>query len=365
MFAADAASHPVIGGMGDSNALTLLSQLHEAHTAFIYVDVDLGFFAPNTSEITGQTNENLQVTLPSPDISYAALIDTQSSLLYAWLADMLVAMETTPKSTSYGQRQMLKDPDAWSPFREKARSRCVITRPDGPFASSRIYTHSGIFSAVIFRGILFSSEVMESVSHGCFFPTLESWHTFVDSYSTRPDRDKYICWPCPYGHTNPRKISNVPTFWLSSIDLHKKLGSSPSSPDAPSFLTLIKWIQAHRLLNEQKGFPSFGKLNSYLLVVDLVYSSQVKLPSLQEVADATQYLNMGAANGLQKLGLVDHNVSVASAFIQLHHAMEQKVDACRERMGYDMFVTEHSLCLSLALVCPTRFSPRGRTGLID
>ena len=39
----------------------------------------------------------------------------------------------------------------------------------------------------------------------------------------------------------------------------------------------------------------------------------------------------------------DH-ITVAEAFQRLHQEVDRKVDACRERMRYDMFVTEHALC---------------------
>ncbi|THV03158.1 hypothetical protein K435DRAFT_651773 [Dendrothele bispora CBS 962.96] len=234
---------------------------------------------------------------------------------------------------------MLHDTDRWCPFRELGTSRKLALRNDGPFDYSRIRTHEGIFSALIFRGILFASPIMERFNRSCYFHDLQDWNTWRASVANISD--KVICDPCPYGPSRHCVIENAVTFWESSELLHVYLGDDPG---CRSFSDVIDWVTTHHLEDDQKAFPSFGNLNSYLLAIDLVYAGRLDAPTLEELALVVQKLNKGAANALRKMGLVSDKCSVAEVFKRFHTKMVDALSMHRDRMRYDIFTTEHGLC---------------------
>ncbi|KAF8582091.1 hypothetical protein K439DRAFT_1299465, partial [Ramaria rubella] len=63
-----------------------------------------------------------------------------------------------PHSTDNSLMKKIKEyPDFYMPFRELAPSQLQATNPQGPFEHNYIRTRSGVFSALIYRGITYTA----------------------------------------------------------------------------------------------------------------------------------------------------------------------------------------------------------------
>ncbi|KAK7460805.1 hypothetical protein VKT23_008734 [Stygiomarasmius scandens] len=342
-FSLEAKDHPVIGKSPSPEASELLRLLYEAHIRFLYAD---GSVIPTDGSHNGPSYTPFSnpgtTTLPSssaPQTDQSILIDTHVSAFKDWLIDMYDAATLSLSTVNMQQQRMVRNMDGWCPFREMGTSRKVALRPNGPFEPHRISTREGIFSALVFRGILFGSQVMKDFNRSCYFRNLEDWSEWRASLAHVPDSD--ICHPCPYGPSRGRVIKNIADFWESSQILHEFLGDRP---DCRMFSDVVDWVASHRLPDQRMAFPSFGTLGSYLLAVDLVYSGRLQSPTLDELALMVQSLDRGAANALRKMHPVSGQFNVADAYKQFHHKVVQALPTYKDRMGYDIFTTEHALC---------------------
>ncbi|KAJ4496220.1 hypothetical protein C8J55DRAFT_402488, partial [Lentinula edodes] len=232
------------------------------------------------------------------------------------------------------------DSDSSCPFRELAQSRRQVSSPNG------LYTHhsrEGIFSALLFRGILFNTEALHETRHLGFFESFEIWTQFKAQHADRGE--KYICNPCAYGTTKGRVSTNDKNFWIASEILFEKL----QDPNI-SFTTIWQFVVNARDHHNKKLFPSFGDLSAYLLTVDLTYAQWIPWPDLDEVAQAVFVLAKGALHGLQKIGLVSADSytkeEVVEGFKMLYRFLDEdpKFKTIKQAVVFDPFMVEHALC---------------------
>ncbi|KAF9067414.1 hypothetical protein BDP27DRAFT_1149941, partial [Rhodocollybia butyracea] len=191
---------------------------------------------------------------------------------------------------------IFKNLDKNCPFRELAPGRVKVTSLNGTFTSQNINSHPGIFSALIFRGILFNTEALRELDHSGFFPSLAAWKTFEASH--RHKGKTYLVDKLAYGRTNARSTKNADQFWDASKYLHAKL-SEPSI----SFLSIRSYISDTRMSDKKPMFPTFGPLVAYLLAVDLVYAGRLPHPTVHKLATVVSKLGKGAAKAIVKMGL--------------------------------------------------------------
>ncbi|KAF5351438.1 hypothetical protein D9758_013518 [Tetrapyrgos nigripes] len=81
-------------------------------------------------------------------------------------------------------------------------SHQITTDPDG-LTRARLTTRSGIFSALLFRGVLFGSDVMHASPHSCYFTGLSDWQGFAVGCAHSPS---FLCNPNPYGSCANRSL---------------------------------------------------------------------------------------------------------------------------------------------------------------
>ncbi|KAJ3926508.1 MAG: hypothetical protein NXY57DRAFT_905541 [Lentinula lateritia] len=239
------------------------------------------------------------------------------------------------------QIHVLNNLDRNCPFRELATSRLKVQQADGLFDHHQINTREGIFSGLIFRGILFNTPTLRELDNGGFFDSWEAWKQFVLHHEQKGD--DYLCNKSAFGRTNGRSHHNAHRFWIASAKLHAKL-QEPSI----TFTQIIDYIANTKGDDSKSLFVTFGVLSAYLFAVDLVYAGCIPHPSLQEIAAIIPKLDKGALHGLLNLGFASSSseVEIVPAFITLFHRLDcdQKLLPIKKQIGFDFFMLEHSLC---------------------
>ncbi|KAJ4464251.1 hypothetical protein C8J55DRAFT_442642 [Lentinula edodes] len=261
-----------------------------------------------------------------------------------WLVEIAEAyIQSLPTSTdklTAEQRRILDNSDSSCPFRELAHSRCQVSGPDGPFVH---HSPEGIFSALLFRGILFNTEALRETGHSGFFESFEAWSQFKSHHIPRGEH--YICNPSAYGTTKGRVVANDEQFWNASKALWEKL----LEPEI-SFTSIWRYIANAKNDQRKKLFPSFGNLSSYLLVADFAYAQWVPWPDIDEVAQAVFTLNKGALHGLQKMQLIPASSytqkDVEESFKVLYQFLDKDpmFALVKTAVVFDPFMVEHALC---------------------
>ncbi|KAJ3812129.1 hypothetical protein F5876DRAFT_38110 [Lentinula aff. lateritia] len=240
------------------------------------------------------------------------------------------------------QQKILKNTDRHCPFRELSMSRCKIMEQNGPFSPHNIYSREGIFSGLVFRGILFNTDALQEHAGCGFFESWDAWKQFVAAHQDK--KENYMCNPHVYGRTNGRSPSNAQHFWIGSEILHKKLLQEPNI----TFTEIVDFIATAKGLDKKTLFPTFGILTAYLFTVDLVYAGRAPIPSLEEVAKMVCKLDKGGSRGLMKIGVASDSSpkQIAGGFMELFHFLDQdkEFSHIKHKVIFDPFMLEHSLC---------------------
>jgi hypothetical protein len=71
----------------------------------------------------------------------------------------------------------------------------------GPFTEERVRMCEGLFSALIFHGILFGSDILDDPALGLFYDSLEDWESSVEG-----EDDNYMCNKASYFLYIPKKL---------------------------------------------------------------------------------------------------------------------------------------------------------------
>ena len=107
-----------------------------------------------------------------------------------------------------------------------------------------------------------------------------------------------------------------------------------------NFLKLYKLFQS---------LPAFGKLTSYLLVVDYAIAGRATIPNILDMGYLLGQINAGGLKGLQKLGwphLTNQMTDdIVIAFEKVYLELESRIPLhCQNQMDFGVFFVEHSLC---------------------
>ncbi|KAI4517943.1 hypothetical protein K525DRAFT_273120 [Schizophyllum commune Loenen D] len=219
------------------------------------------------------------------------------------------------------------------PFRERAPSRQRICRDDGPFHPDRVLTRAGIFSILVFRGILFASEkLLEDEELTPTFADLEAFERWRGTGS----EDKF-CVKNAYGQTNLRNTRNASRFWDSSKSILPYFNAKKTP------LSFSETVQKIRTVY------TFGPLVAYLTAVDLAYAGQVQHPTSVDIAT---YSTMGAMRGMGKLGLPHATPEQrAQTFEALYQSMTEEItEEEKHHWVWDRALLEHALSVEVVLV---------------
>lgn len=131
------------------------------------------------------------------------------------LQTLPIVNEPTPQADDDELQALIKsDLDRYLPFRELAPSRQRVCKPEGPFDPEYITTKSGIFSALIFRGITFSAPAVFE-DHDNRFDDLRKWQLYADV--PEKEHQKRFVNMRAYGAANKyRHPSAAVSYWAGS-----------------------------------------------------------------------------------------------------------------------------------------------------
>ncbi|KAK1219138.1 hypothetical protein PQX77_018149 [Marasmius sp. AFHP31] len=238
--------------------------------------------------------------------------------------------------------------DSWLPARNKAPSRAQILREDGPFDPRYCRTRGQLFSALIFRGILFNTHAIHNREHTFHFPDLESWHEFCGPNPSEEEK-RQLCNPRAYGQPMAgREIGNAEGFWEDALVLEQELNRDGD--------TLRPFGEVVDLINNKIGldgkrdpkrFRTFGSLCAYLLCADLADAGAIAHPSIEELADEVCKVGKGCCAMLRSLGCPNNSASYRSEFIKMYEFLDGPKGLSAEEkrhLGWNGFVLEHGGC---------------------
>lgn len=268
--------------------------------------------------------------------------------LVAFLRDAIQAHRTPiPAAPSIIQRLILDNADHHSPFRELATARQRICRPHGPYASADLcHTRKGVFSILVYRGIVFNSSAFRNLPEDELQLTFESyadWETYINKMQAHhPNRgDSFWCNPKAYGRNQGknRNLELAKSYWLYSATVEWRTQSAI--------------IDIAKKLSKAAEAKQIGLLIGYMIAADLAYTGVVEMPEPEEIGKMVGQLMKGGASGLWYLGLSPLEKATGDAFmdflqnqfVALYHAVDELLTAAeKEEMGWNPIVLEHALC---------------------
>lgn len=330
-----------------------LDNLNLARTAFLNISRE-----PRSATSESVVPQSLSVYSP-PSIPTTSTPSPAPFLRFLLDLYPLIQPDFDPTSRELSplQQKVCTNLDYFLPFRELGPSRQRIHHsPDGPFSRQHNDRRGVLFSALIFRGITFATDALKTIEHSGFFSNLAEWNLFHGSYVPPGiTREAFFCNPGPFGRTNNRTTSNAAQFWTASEVLLNFLEKPDLKryPQGPKFLDVVKHIvnANYREPNQRKKktYPTFGRLVAYLVAVDLAYVGLIPTPTIDEMAEVIEYINLGAVGGLRTFKLFQGNDDKPEGAGQVFKMVFSYLDSAltdtqKEAMRFDIFMVEHGLC---------------------
>ncbi|KAF8588008.1 hypothetical protein K439DRAFT_1336541 [Ramaria rubella] len=229
--------------------------------------------------------------------------------------------------------KVIERPDFYMPFWEIAPSRHRVTGPQGPFEHNFIRTRSGLFSALIYRGITYTAAA-ESDPHNNHFEDLNA----------------YISYCCNNQFKGVNHFRNMTAYGTPNHKRHPKLAITfwKATEGWETFIKSNQGEIAFNAMHEQKIFPQIGDLTSYLMVVDLCYTGLVQWPTACELGELIYDIGRGSYSEMVVQGLIDGEsdcMDCGRAFRDFNDKVSAALTSEElEKMNFDIFMMEHALC---------------------
>lgn len=234
-----------------------------------------------------------------------SVLDRRLTIFTSFVRDAVHAVlqpNSNLQTTSLAYKAMIANPDRYLPFREWAPSRIRFKSQDGPFHESVVRTRSGLFSALIWRGITFTTPF--SLERKMVFHSLLEFQDEVSAVRRSQSDSRYICNPSAYGVYNKSRSPKLAEDYWEATGKHD--WSSFVKNQTVPFTDCYQ--QFFRPGKAPARFPQIGSLAAYLLTVDYMYAGIVDPPTLDDISDVVRCINRGAASGLEHLGLIGPRV---------------------------------------------------------
>lgn len=258
-----------------------------------------------------------------------------------FIADMVDIMVSIPDNANTAQEAVWDDKDRMYPFRELAPSRVRSRGPEGPYTENSIRSKSGLFSALVWRGVTFGT--LFSQQSTMLFRDGLDFKRAMKSAGVKDD--KYFCDPKAYGmYMRGRKVELADQYWDMLQD--GKWEKLLKNHDILPYKVCVEWL---------KGFPMIGNLIAHLISSDLTYAGVVDQPTCEDIALTIRNINSGGAHGLQLLGLIptrgqDGKTKTGledciKGLNTLRAHMESSIsENVRRCIRFDWIMIEHGLC---------------------
>jgi hypothetical protein len=248
------------------------------------------------------------------------------------------------------KKRMESNLDKLMPFREHAPSRLRIRGSNGPFTAAYARTTAGAYSAVVWRGVTFSTPF--SLNNRMIFTSYDDFQ--LACREAGKHKKPYFCDMGAYGRSNPnRKIELAEAYWKTLA-----AGKWPEfvKEKIVPFMECYEFFTAGSL---PPDFPQLGPLSSYLLTADFsyCYPKVVESPTLSEMATLIRSFNKGAVAGLETLGFITPRKSSGKklgkpdlketkmALGSVYDLLKKIIPAeHQETINLDLIMTEHTLC---------------------
>lgn len=255
------------------------------------------------------------------------------------------------QSPSNLQLKVAQSPDKLMPFREHAPGRVRARSDEGPFAPANSATREGLFSALVWRGITFSTEF--SLQEPMMFESYDSWKSTLEEVMGSDVDPNYVCDIKAYGITNSRRgIHHAEAYWKATevSDWSEFVKDGP----APFMKTYRDFFYTG---HQPARFPQFGPLCGYLITADYAYTGHVEMPTLKEIGTVIKTINRGGAAGLELLGLIKPRTrkgrtksipgeaECQQGVIRVHDILRRELSNDEWTQGqFDPIGLEHLLC---------------------
>lgn len=318
------------------NVKTIASLIDDYNSARLYRYVDLSNQVPTIC----YASEGLRLIAEHRALDFMTFMANAFKILFG----------KEPVGNPDFRKNLLDNPDFYSPYRELAPSRCNMRRDNAPspFSPPHLRTDIGVFSALVSRGITFGTVFAR------YGPTVFTSPSDFNLAVSRIDDIKLYCDRKAYGSDNPRRKPDLAVVYWERLSKEPWRGISATDK--------VPFKEAYEYFHPPVGhvrFPQIGELTAYLLTADYVYAGLVEEPSVEYLSKVIFDLNKEPARVLEYLGFVDkrpderltgtaktklldqYKLGLESAFRLVKNSIPLDY---HEFAGLDLIVTEHSLC---------------------
>ncbi|KAJ7234862.1 hypothetical protein C8J57DRAFT_1249008 [Mycena rebaudengoi] len=249
------------------------------------------------------------------------------------------------------QSTVSADHDYLLPFREHGPSRIRSRAPGGSFDPALSATRAGLFSGLIFRGVIFATEFSRKADAQTFFSSPAEWTAECAKY---PDASgEFYCNLRAYGGSKSnRGVHLVQEYWTALTTDDVPNWEKNTENKTYNFMECYKFLKH----DNPNRFAEIGALIGFLLAADFAYTGIVTFPDEPTVATIMHEINAGGVKGLELMGLINPRASgngrkkkaplaeVKSGFGSLYNFLDCKLSAeSKRRMVFDAFMVEYSL----------------------
>ncbi|KAJ7604060.1 hypothetical protein FB45DRAFT_958028 [Roridomyces roridus] len=260
------------------------------------------------------------------------------------------------------QRAVHQDRDYLLPFREHGPSRIVSRLPGNAFDPLHARARSGLYSGLLFWGVYFATKFAHHAT-STLFASPRDWDAQVAAVGQQPPT--FFCNVKAYGSVKCyRSVKLVQQHFDAVITPGTNKPCPGEEWEQSTRDGKFPFRECHRFLTRSKPrslFLEIGDLIAFLLAADFVYAGAVEMPSVDDAGYFVWKLNAGAVRGLETLGLIaprrrklssssyhlPDEAEVKSAFSQLYGFLDSRLSPeQKERMVFDLFMVENSLCKS-------------------
>lgn len=206
--------------------------------------------------------------------------DDKFSKLFRYIRDMLeldcVGLSGLQNPLKL-QVEVANNMDTMFPFRELAPGRIQSRSNEGPYSPEHCATRAGLFSALVWRGITFSTKF--SMQEPMLFNSYSEWEDTLSKVRESGEEESYIYNISAYGVTNSnRGPQHATKYWTASKSHDWALYSS----DGP--VEFMPCYEEFFYTGESPTcFPQIGQLTGYLITADYVYTGLVQMLTLDEI----------------------------------------------------------------------------------
>ncbi|KAJ7820526.1 hypothetical protein B0H14DRAFT_3147086 [Mycena olivaceomarginata] len=258
-----------------------------------------------------------------------------------------IANPTLFQATVHGKADFLL------PFREHGPSRSRSRLPGNSFDPLHSRTRGGLFSGLIFRGVIFATPF--SMQANTYFEDPDAWRS---EYAKFPNHESsFFCNLAAYSRAKShRGIHLADEYWNALSMAGCPDWEANTRNGAYAFTDCFRFLKA----GNPSRFREIGPFIAFLLAAHVHYAGAVCAPSVSVVGAIVHEINKGGVLGLEQLGLVSPRklgweqragprrviLKISRlVFSHLFRFLDAKLSSgSKEHMCFDAIMVDNSLC---------------------